>query len=417
MSGTMDGIRVIELATWAFVPTAGAVLADWGADVIKVEHPDRPDPMRGLNPGNLARATIRPRVPGGDTDPSRVIMEQANRGKRSVGLNVSTPGGYELFSKLVATADVFLTNVLPLSRSKLRITPEDLRAINQSIVYVRGSGFGALGPDADDAAYDGTAFVSRGGFAHQVTPAGADWPVLASGVAGIGDLPGAMMLVGGTSAGLLQRERTGVAPIVDVSLLATAMWQTAPGIIATGMFDMEDVPKPQRENAANPLTIYYRLSDRRFIKFSLHTSDVFYADLCTRLGLEALIDDPRFATQALRHENSVEFVKLMDETFGRYTVEEVRRRLDGFKGAWAVVQTPLELQDDPQVIANGYLRHVKSDDKPDFMVVGPPVQFDEAPAPEGRGFPEHGEHTDEVLLELGLDWDTIIAHKTAGDVL
>jgi crotonobetainyl-CoA:carnitine CoA-transferase CaiB-like acyl-CoA transferase len=107
----------------------------------------------------------------------------------------------------------------------------------------------------------------------------------------------------------------------------------------------------------------------------------------------------------------------MDETFGQYTVEEVRRRLDGFKGAWAVVQTPLELQDDPQVIANGYLRHVKSDDKPDFMVVGPPVQFDEAPAPEGRGFPEHGEHTDEVLLELGLDWDTIIAHKTSGDVL
>src|SRR5882724_10405610 len=102
--GTMDGIRVIELATWAFVPAAGAVLADWGADVIKIEHPSRPDPMRGLNPGNLARATIRPRVEGGDTDPRRVIMEQANRGKRSMGLDISTPGGYEILGQLVASA-------------------------------------------------------------------------------------------------------------------------------------------------------------------------------------------------------------------------------------------------------------------------------------------------------------------------
>src|SRR5262245_2035003 len=155
MSGTMDGIRVIELATWAFVPSAGAVLADWGADVIKIEHPERPDPMRGLNPGNLARATIPPRLQGGDVDPSRVIMEQANRGKRSIGLNIASPGGYELLLKLIATADVFLTNVLPSKRAKLRITPEDLRAVNPGLVYVRGSGFGAHGPDANEAGYDG----------------------------------------------------------------------------------------------------------------------------------------------------------------------------------------------------------------------------------------------------------------------
>jgi crotonobetainyl-CoA:carnitine CoA-transferase CaiB-like acyl-CoA transferase len=417
MSGTMDGIRVIELATWAFVPAAGGVLADWGADVIKIEHPSRPDPMRGLNPGNLARAEIRPRVEGGDTDPRRVIMEQANRGKRSLGLDISTPGGYSILERLVASADVFLTNMLPSKRSKLRVTPEDVRRMNPDILYVRGSGFGARGPDADAAAYDGTAFVSRGGFAHQVTPAGSEWPVLASGVAGIGDLPGAMMLVGGIAAGLLQRARTGKAPIVDVSLLATAMWQTAPGIISTGMFDMDDVPKPQRRNAANPLTIYYRLKDHRFIKFSLHTSDLFYADLCRRLDLEELIDDSRFATQALRHEHSAAFVDLLDARFATISVDEVRQRLDGFKGAWAVVQTPLELQTDPQVVANDYLRSVSYPGRPDFMVVGPPVQFDEAPAPNGRGFPEHGEHTDEILLELGMDWDTIIAHKEAADVL
>ena len=417
MSGTMDGIRVIELATWAFVPSAGAVLADWGADVIKIEHPERPDPMRGLNPGNLARTTIHARVEGGDTDPSRVIMEQANRGKRSIGLNIASPGGYELLLQLIATADVFLTNVLPSKRAKLRVTPDDLRAVNPNLVYVRGSGFGAHGPDANEAGYDGTAFVSRGSFAHQVTPAGSDWPVLASGVAGIGDLPGSMMLVGGIAAALLQRERTGVAPIVDVSLLATAMWQMAPGVIATGMFDMEEVPKPSRENAANPLTIYYKLQDHRFIKFSLHTSDLFYEDLCHRLGLPQLVDDPRFKSQALRRDNSVEFVKLLDETFAEFSVEEVRRRLAGFKGAWAVVQTPLELHHDPQVLANGYLREVTSDRRPPFMVVGPPVQFDEQPAPNGRAAPDHGEHTDEVLLELGLDWDTIIAHKTAADVL
>jgi crotonobetainyl-CoA:carnitine CoA-transferase CaiB-like acyl-CoA transferase len=226
-----------------------------------------------------------------------------------------------------------------------------------------------------------------------------------------------MMLVSGISAGLLQRERTGVAPVVDVSLLATAMWQLAPAIVATGMFDMEEVPRPSRARAANPLTIYYKLKDQRFIKLSLHTSDLFYADLCTRLDVTQLIEDPRFATQASRHENSVEFVKLLDEAFGKYSVDDVRNRFDGFKGAWSIVQTPLELQTDPQVVANGYIRRVRSDNSPDFMVVGPPVQFDEQPAPEGRGAPGHGQDTDEVLLELGLDWERIIALKSTGDVL
>jgi crotonobetainyl-CoA:carnitine CoA-transferase CaiB-like acyl-CoA transferase len=417
MSGVMDGIRVIEVATWAFVPSAGAVLADWGADVIKVEHPERPDPMRGLNPNNLARANIRSRVEGGSADPSRVIWEQCNRKKRSIGVNIGQPGGYELLMKLVETADVFLTNMLPSARTKLRITPEDLQSVNPRLVYARGSGFGAQGPDADEAGFDGTAFVARGTFAHQVTPAGSEWPVLASGVAGIGDLPGSMMLAGGIAAALLQRERTRIAPIVDVSLLATAMWQMAPGIVSTAMFDMEDVPKPPRTSASNPLTIYYRLKGHRFLKLSLHQSDPHYADLCRRLGVPELIDDPRFASHALRRDNSEAFVRLLDEAFGRLTVEEVRERLDGFAGAWAVVQTPLEIQHDPQVLANGYLRRVRSIEKGDFVVVNPPVQFDEQPAPEGEAGPDHGEHTDQVLAELGLDWDTVVAHKAAGDVL
>jgi crotonobetainyl-CoA:carnitine CoA-transferase CaiB-like acyl-CoA transferase len=417
MVGPMDGIRVIEVATWAFVPSAGGVLADWGADVIKIENPERPDPMRGLNPNNLARSNIRARVEGGSTDPSRVIWEQCNRKKRSVGLNIATPGGYDLLVKLVETADVFLTNLLPSRRARLRVTPEDLWAVNPRLVYARGSGFGALGPDADEAGFDGTAFVARGTFAHQVTPAGADWPVLASGVAGIGDLPGSMMLAGGIAAGLLQRERTGSAPIVDVSLLGTAMWQMAPGIISTAMFDMEDVPKPPRTNAANPLTIYYRLKGDRFVKLSLHQSDTYYADLCRRLGVPELVDDPRFCSHALRRDNSPAFVRLMDAAFARLTAEDVRERFAGFGGAWALVQTPLEILTDPQVVANGYIRHVRSTEKGDFVVVNPPVQFDEQPAPEGAAGPDHGEHTDDVLAELGLDWDTIVAHKVAGDVL
>src|SRR5262249_38472208 len=179
MTDILSGIRVVELAAWTFVPAAGAVLADWGADVIKVEHPETGDPQRGLISSGL--------IPGG---PGAVnyIMEQPNRGKRSIGLDISTDDGRELLYELARSSDVFLTSFLPASRQKLQIDVEHIKAVNPNIVYVRGSGQGPLGPDAEQGGLDGASYWARGGIANALTPPELEWPV--SPRPAFGDLPG-----------------------------------------------------------------------------------------------------------------------------------------------------------------------------------------------------------------------------------
>jgi crotonobetainyl-CoA:carnitine CoA-transferase CaiB-like acyl-CoA transferase len=404
MTKLMSGVRVIEVASWTFVPAAGAVLADWGADVLKIEHPESPDPQRHLVSTGF----------GGTGSSKSFIMEQSNRGKRSVAVNLATPGGLELLYRLVETADVFLTNFLPKARQKLRIDVEHIRARNPRIVYTRGHGQGVHGPDADKPGYDGTAYLARGTFAHALRPAGTEWPV--AGTAAVGDLPGAMTIAGGIAAGLYHRERTGEAPVVDVSLLATAMWTMSPGIVATGMYGLEDMPREPRERNANPITIYYRTKDRRFVKLSMFESDRFFADLCEHLDAGHLVADPRFADSASRSQNREACVAALDEAFEQFTLAELQSRFQTLKGAWGVVQTPRDIYDDPQVLANGYLATVDVDGDA-FQLVPAPVQFDEEQILELRPCPGHGEHTDEVLLELGLSMDEVLEHKIAGDIL
>src|SRR5579883_888174 len=227
MTEVMRGVRVLEVASWTFVPSAGAVLADWGADVLKIEHPAFGDPQRGLVTMGLA--------PGG---PSSVnfMMEQPNRGKRSVALDLATPGGLELLYRLAETSDVFLTNFLPAARQRLRIDVEHIRARNPRIVYVRGTGQGVKGPEAEKGGYDGASYWARGGIAESITPEGLEAPV--SQTAAFGDLNGGMTIAGGIAAALFRRERTGEPSVVDVSLLGLAAWTMSPGVVAAKLFDM-----------------------------------------------------------------------------------------------------------------------------------------------------------------------------------
>ena len=219
MANALSGFRVLEVAAWTFVPAAGAVLADWGADVIKVEHPEVGDPQRGLVSMGL--------IPGGD-NAVNYIMEQPNRGKRSIGIDISTDAGRDILYKLVESSDVFLTSFLPSVRQRLKIDVEHIRAVNPNIVYARGSGQGSLGLDRNKPGYDGSVYWGRGGVAHALTPADAKWPI--GGRAAFGDLAGGVAIAGGIAAGLLQRATTGEAPIIDVSLLGLAMWVLSPDI-------------------------------------------------------------------------------------------------------------------------------------------------------------------------------------------
>src|SRR5688572_3698698 len=212
----MEGVRVLEVAQFTFTPAAGAVMADWGADVIKVEHAVTGDAQRGIKLGTGAAAA-------GSFQP---LMEHPNRGKRSIGLALETEAGRALLDELVRESDVFLTNFLPGARTKLRIDVDDVRAVNPQIIYARGSAFGPRGEEAGDGGYDLSAYWCRAGSAYGAT-AGDAANIAPQPSGAYGDSLGGMTIAGGIAAALFQRERTGVPSVVDVSLLSMGVWATA----------------------------------------------------------------------------------------------------------------------------------------------------------------------------------------------
>src|SRR3954451_4479846 len=213
MTAVMQGVRVLEVAEHTFVPAASALLADWGAEVVKIEHVERGDAMRGL----ASSGTVS--LGGG----VHVLLEHSNRGKKSLGLDLTSPEGLEVLYELAATSDVFLTNKLPSVRTKLHIDVEDIRAHNPSIIYVRGTGQGEHGPDADKGSYDSLAYWCRAGIAQGMQQPG-DPHVPHPPAPAFGDSIGGMTIAGGIMGALFHRERTGEATEVDVSLLATGLW-------------------------------------------------------------------------------------------------------------------------------------------------------------------------------------------------
>lgn len=405
MSGPLEGIRVIEVATWMFIPSAGAVLADWGADVIKVEHPVTGDPQRGLITSGL--------MPGGTG--VNFMIEQPNRSKRSIGIDVSTPEGREVLLTLCETADVFLTNYLPQVRRKLGIDVEDLRARNPKIIIARGSGLGPLGPESEKGGFDGASYWARGGVWTGGARSAEGWPPGQMGPA-FGDVMGGMATAGAIAAALTKRERTGEPSIVDVSLLSTAMWQVSPMVVAAGLFGLESFPSGDRTKVPNPGVNTYRTADDRFISLILLQPDRYWADLAACVERPELVEDPRFADAVSRRENSEACVRVLDEAFGSHPLSHWRERLADFDGVWAPYQTLGELHRDPQVLANGYLPTFETDDGTEVRLVASPATFDETPAPVTRA-PEHGEHTELLLLDAGLSWDEIAALKEKGAIL
>ena len=405
MTGPLDGIRVIEVASWMFVPSGGAVLVDWGADVIKVE-PMTGDPQRGLITSGL--------LPGG-AGGVNFMVEQPHHGKRSIGIDITKPDGREVLLKLVESADVFLTNYLPQIRRKLGIDTVDLRARNPDLIIARGSGTGPKGKDAERGGYDGAAFWARGGMGMTLPGLKDGWPSGQPAPA-FGDVMGGLATAGAIAAALLKRERTGEASTVDVSLLATAMWQLSPLVVASKLFGLSRIPQGDRTKTPNPGVSNYRTKDGRFVALMLLQSDKHWEGLVTRLGEPDMVTDERFADSTARAANSVECVARLDEAFGRLTLVEVTEAFEGFDGVWAPYQTLDELYEDEAVIANGYLPAMTAGNGQEVQLVASPAQFDEQPHAAERA-PEHGEHTEMILMDLGYDWDQITALKEGSAVL
>lgn len=399
MDRVLAGTRVIEVAQYVFVPTAAGVLAEWGADVVKVEPLDGGDAYRGLRASG-------PLAIGGDWN---YAVQHANRGKRSIGIDLREAEGQALLRELVAGADVFMTNLLPATRRKLRIEYEDVKAHNPGIVYARGSALGQRGPECEKGGFDYATFWARGGAGVGATDAGAARPAPMPSPA-FGDTMGATVLAGGIGAALYARERTGEGRCVDVSLLGLGAWAMGAGIAASLAHQRPLEPLP-RIPPTNPLAGVYATADGRWISLTLLQGHPFWAPLCRALGRPELAEDPRFATREAFAENGAACAALLDEIFGGEPLDVWRERLADFEGVWSAFQDSLEVADDPQTRANDAV--VEVDGASGGRLVRNPVEFDGTPC-DTTPAPEAGQHTEEILLELGLDWDRIGALKRAG---
>ena len=401
----LDGVRVVEVAMWGFVTSAGAVLADWGADVLKVEHAEKGDPQRGL----LRTGSF---VVEGDVN---MNFEHPNRGKRSLGLDMGVPSGRKVLDDLVRDADVFLTSLLPDARAKFAIDVEDIRAVNPSIVYARGSALGTKGEEADRGGYDMTAFWCRASTAASITPSDVEG-MIAPPAPAYGDTISGTNLAGGIAAALFARERTGEGSVVDVSLLGSGLWSMGMAIDSSLQQGKPWVAGPTGSHAGmNPLVGLYRTADDRYLSLVMLQPMRYWAEVCRAVDRPELATDERFATYEALDANQEAAVAILREVIGARSLAHWTERFATQRGPWAPVQDTVQAGADPQIRDNGYIVGVRADDGSDYELVASPVQFDEQGA-ELRRAPHFAEHTDDVLAALGLDTDAILQLKLDGAV-
>jgi crotonobetainyl-CoA:carnitine CoA-transferase CaiB-like acyl-CoA transferase len=399
----LQGVKVVELAMYAFAPSAAAVLADWGADVVKVVPPAMADPMAGTPIAGLPEPTVD----------IAFMWEIMNRGKRSIGIDVGTDQGRDVLLDLIAGADVFITNLLPKARERFGIDVGEVLARRPDLVYARASGHGPTGPERDSGGFDHTDFWARTGIGHAASQVAGQF-VPQVGPA-LGDLTAGAFLAGGIAAALVRRGRTGEGAVVDVSLLSSGMWVFAPAVVASEVYDVDGIPRARHADLPNPLVAGYTTRDGRIIYLAGVQTERHFENFCEVVDRKDLLADPRFATAELRAANARACIEELDRVFAARDLAAWQEVLQGLSTPWTVVQTAREATADVQVVANGMVTMV--DGGPGrYPLVASPATFD-GYEPDLRPAPAHGEQTEEILLELGRDWDAIAALKDAGAVL
>jgi crotonobetainyl-CoA:carnitine CoA-transferase CaiB-like acyl-CoA transferase len=405
MAKPLAGIKVVEVAMWAFVPVAGAILSDMGADVIKVEPPSG-DPIRGLQTGGTETAAGQRQLD--------FSWESYNRGKRSITLDLKREGGRAVLMKLLADADVLLTNLLPPARLAMGIDEAAIRARFPKLIYATGSAVGQHGPESHKGGYDAITFWARGGVSSAMTDPEALHPVGPPGPA-FGDSLSGSMLAGGVCAAVAQRALTGEASSVDVSLLSAALWAMQRYTAQATDLGVERFPRPPHGLPNNVLVNNYRTSDGRFVALCMLQADKYWARLCEVAGRADLGSDPRYATAGARRENLAACVAELTAMFAAKTLAEWRAILAQQDGQWDVVQHVGEMTNDVQVQANDYIQRVDYGDGTTIPLVSVPMQFDGA-ALQSRRSPELGDSSDAILGSLGYDEEAIIDLKVQGVV-
>jgi crotonobetainyl-CoA:carnitine CoA-transferase CaiB-like acyl-CoA transferase len=392
-TGMFAGVRVIELAQFVYVPGAGVLLGDQGAEVIKIETIEG-DPYRTLKAGgdrNLGNINI--------------AMEQNNRNKKSVALDLKTEEGREALLKLVETADVFLTSLRPKAITALRLDVEDLRARNPKIIYARGNGSGFRGPEANRPGYDASAFWARGGACYAFTRPG-EQPT--SPRPAFGDHTGSMAIAFGIASALFHRAQTGEATVVENSLLATAAWVLSGDLTLTQLPQYQTHPKV---SLRRPLTYSYAAKDGKLIQLMILNPQPRWAAFCKALGIEQIENDPRFASDDVRNANGEALIPILQEVFAQRDFAEWLPLLESLDIPWELISSIEDVTKDPQVHANGMMRKMSVGEVEVSIVAGPAMwdgeQFSSEPVPA----PQMGAHTAALLAEVGYSAEAIADMK------
>ncbi|MBL8353005.1 MAG: CoA transferase [Burkholderiaceae bacterium] len=380
-----EGLKVIDCASYIAGPAAATMLSDFGADVVKVEPPEG-DPLRGLY-----------RLPGAPPAELNYAWDLDSRNKRSLVLDLKAPAGQAVLHRLVAQADVFITN-LPLAvRRRLALNHEALLPPNPRLVYASLTAYGETGPEAGKAGFDVTAYWARSGLMDLVRADASAAP--SRPVAGMGDHPSAVTLFAAITTALYRRERSGRGGLVGTSLLANGLWSNSIQVQAT-LSGVRYPPRPPRERAPNALNNIYRCRDGRWLNLIVLNEARQWTALLQVLGCAELADDERFATSALREAHSAQLVRLFDRRFAGHDLAHWRPRLDAAGITFGLIGTLDDIPDDAQMREAGVL--VSSDHGPGRTVANP-VQLGGVAQRRPGAPPALGQHSREVLQQAGYD--------------
>ncbi len=399
--GPLAGIRVVELGIWVAGPSCAAVLGDWGADVVKIEDPRSGDPMRGFIVRSKEDRERR-------VSPSFTVD---NRNKRSVALNLRNPAGLALAIELIDRADVFVSNVRPAPLERLGLDAETLTRKFPRLIYGQMTGYGHVGPERDRAAFDYAAAWARAGIMASLGEPEGPPPGQRPGMV---DHPAGLSLAGGIAAALFARSRTGRGQIVRTSLFQMGLWMKAVDLQSTLMGGPLPLPE-SRKAAVNPLFNPYRTRDGRWIYLIMMQGDRHWPDFCRAVGRDDWADDAALQTMRGRFDRRVEIIAELDAVFASKSFDEWAELLDRDNVFWGVAQTDEEVLADPQTAALEMWG--RPDDVPEQTpVLKSPVGFSATPASLRRPTPEAGQHTEEVLLEIGCSWERIAELKEQGAI-
>lgn len=398
MPGPCEGIKVVEFGHWVAIPSACAILSDWGAEVIKVENPGVGDALRGVRSLEGVSTAVRG---------IHSLFQNMNRGKRSIAINLRYPKGREIMRALVQKADVFATNFQSSTFKKFGMDYSSLSKLNPQLIYASLEGYGEKGPDRDKPGFDYSAFWARSGcqskLAWRGKPPSPQRP-------GMGDNIASMLVAGAIAAALFARSRSGVGQKLSFSLYHTGVWVLS-NDISHALLSEEEIPNYMREEPKNPLWNVYETKDGRWLQLVIIQSDRYWSTFCKVMGKEYLEHDPRYKDSLQRDENTESLTKIISNVFRTRDLAEWEKTFDENGLVCSRVQTITDVVNDSQAWENNFFTEIDHPVAGRIKLINSPAIFEGTLASIKSIAPEHGQHTEEVLLELGYSWNELANFK------